>query len=682
MTTLGRTQPFSHFGRILLSAALVLFLVVGSISSISAQTTPVPTFGIKVTPESANNGAEFTVEVTGQNLSLSSTQTGLRGMQATIKWVPATGIIEPVYAAGSGNQAITCTVTAPLALQGGSSCAVSSNQAGFLITNTTATAFTDGSIIKFKFKVASTARSGDKVTFTLDKGTIQLQIGNQQVAADRFAVNPTTDTLTVGQSTPNCTFSLESFNANNLNPRAGDSVTVNVNMNRNAECTAFPAMTVTFSDNNQVETITGTLTRSITHTFANQGSFTATLRLTADNSVLSTLTFNVQRPPCKPTGVDFTFTPAKPVVNKKITFRAVGTVCSSNSTVTFSWTFSGSSTGTNTGATVERTFTSGGTINATLTARDSGESGQETRTKQVTVADRPSCETLRCALRQSSTLRRQLITFARDEVFPFESAWEKTNQAINAPNKSLIDKLVELANTMSQDGKDQLDEIVGDASGNVEAIRDGVDAATESGDVSSSRARNITDQIDRIMTYLDETLPDIMDSIADTLSELQNAYEEAADLLSDRDASVGEAVDALYRARSFLAKVRSDVNGVLTIVLNGMSKLARSVSTAERLARRRSGGGGNLPSLMALGTVTLMRADDRSLVFQAQGANSLQIELYTMSGQLALAAQAYGSELLLSNMQALANGVYLAHVTAKGVDSATSTRLFKLVLIR
>jgi hypothetical protein len=684
MTFLGRTQPFSQIGRAFVVAAVFLFLVSCSIGSALAQTTPTPSFGIKVTPEGANAGAEITVDITGKDLFLSANQSGLRGMQGVIKWSPATGVIEPVYAAGSGNQAITCTPTSPLSTQNNNQCAVSSNQAGFLVLNNTGTAFTEGTIIRFKFKVVSNATSGSKVTFTLDKGSIQAQIGNTQLAQDKFTLDPASAVFTVGQSTPNCTFALGSFTANNLNPRAGDAVTINLTMTRNAECTSFPSLSVTFSDNNQVETITGTLTRSITHTFANQGSYTATLRYTSDNSVINTLNFTVAPPPCKPTNVDFTFTPAKPVVEKKVTFKAVGTACSISGTVTFNWVFTCFSGGNNrSGTPVEVTFTNtnpnGCTV--TLTVRDSG-GGEEKKVKQIPVADRPSCETLRCALRQSSTLRRKLINFARDNVFPFDAAWEKTNQALNAPNKSLLERLMELAETMSGDAKDQFEDIIGEASGTVEAIRDGVDAATEAGDISASRARNITDQIDRFMNYLDDTLPDIMDAISETLSELQNAYEEASDLLGDADAGAGEAVDALYNARSFLAKVRAAVNGVLTTILNNMSKLARAVSTAERLARRRSGGGGNLPSLMALGVVTLTRTSNQALVFQAEGATELQVQLYTMSGQLAFASKAQGPLLTLFNTQALANGVYLAHVTAKGADNNTNTRLFKLVLMR
>ncbi|MBI3459499.1 T9SS type A sorting domain-containing protein [Candidatus Acetothermia bacterium] len=114
-----------------------------------------------------------------------------------------------------------------------------------------------------------------------------------------------------------------------------------------------------------------------------------------------------------------------------------------------------------------------------------------------------------------------------------------------------------------------------------------------------------------------------------------------------------------------------------------MSRIARSVLAAERLARRRQSGGG-ISGLMALGTITLARAGDQSLVFRAQGADSMRVELLTLTGRVVLVQQAQETELTLgaSATQALANGVYLAQVKAIALDGKTTTHMFKLVLMR
>jgi PKD repeat protein len=634
-----------------------------------------PTFTVKVVPESAKPGERFTVQI---NVSgIQANPNGLNGIQGLLSWRPGTAIVTAVR--DSTGQGIVCTAKGQMTLLG-ASCSLSESstggQLGFTLQNRTATPVTEGTIIEFSFQVSAGAKNGDKSTFTLESGgALIVSINNRSVLPGQIRIDPPA-VFTVGQVTPSCNFALATngFTANNLNPRAGDLVTINITMTRNAECTLFPALTVTYSDTNQVETITGTLTRTLTHTFANQGNFTAILRLSPDNTQLAVLNFTVAAPPCKPTNVSFSFAPAKPVVNKNVNFKATGTTCTTNGTLTFTWNF-GDNTGAVTGQNVEHKFATGRSYTVTLTVRDSG-GGTETRTQSITVADRPSCESMRCALRESSSMRRKLTQFVRDNVFPFDAIWEKTNQAINAPGQSLLDKLMELADAMAQDGKDQFDELLGDASGGVEAIRDGVDAATELGDVSLSRARNITDHIDRLMMYLDETLPDTLDAISDSLSELQNAYEEASDALSDPEIGASEAVDALYRARSFLAKARQDVNSIVSTVLSSLSRISRQVLAAERLARRRVG---------ALGSVTLAQASDQSLIFKAQGSSAIRLELHALSGQLSLVKEVRSDELLwlMSHTPALANGVYLARVTATSADTgAVSTRVYKLVLIR
>jgi hypothetical protein len=673
MSTLGRIRLFSQlrgWGVI----ATILFIIIGSVATAWAQTKP--TITVVAVPTTAAKGAQVTVQINVKDFP--SSPSGLTAMQGTLRWSPAAAL-SPVL--DSSGQGIVCTAKAPFRMDS-ASCSVNANagQAIFRVTNSAPTTpFTEGTVIEFKFTVSTSATDGQAVSLSLQPGqNILIVITNRPLPQSEFTLQ--SGTFTVGTTTTTCTYSLSGFTSNTTTVRSGESVTFNVSATRNTGCTQFPTIVLSFGDG-QSQTIQNTLSQSVAHTYTNTSSsaitVTATLTLNGQ-SAGSPITITVNPPPCKPTNIDFSVNPVKPVVNKKITFRGTGTPCTSGGSLTFSWTFGDSTTGT--GATFEKTYTrasTGSGFSVTLTVRDSG-GGTETRTKSVLVVDRPSCESLRCSLTNSSSTRRKITNFARENVFPFDNVWEKTNQGINNPSRGLIEKLIELAEMMAGDSKDTFEEIIGDVSGVVEAIREGVEAAVEAGDVSTSRARNIIDQIDRFQTYLDEVMPDQMDIIDESLTDLVSAYEEARDALDDGDSTL--AVDALFQARSHVAKARQSVNAVLTAVLGNLTKISRSVLAAERLSRRRGSGGGI--SALTLGHLTLSHTSDGSIVFRAIGTEAIGVELYSLDGRIAFRDQAQGAELKLSSGQTPANGVYLAHVTAIAADGTPSARLFKLVLMR
>ncbi|MBI3461347.1 PKD domain-containing protein, partial [Candidatus Acetothermia bacterium] len=651
-----RIQPFvySSVARLLV-AAMMLLSVVSVGFATWAQTTPKPTLSIVVSPNTAPKGSStiIRVRVVAKDFPV---PLGLTNIQATIQWTNTTDLV-PIAPGGNAN-AITCTLFDPFQNLVGAAGACPVNNQGatgtalFQASNTNSQSrpVLNGNVVEFSFTVGPNANNNDKVTFSiLSSASLFVQSGTKTYQASEL--NFESDTFTVGTA---CQFNSVDFTVSNSNPEVGQSVTFTAN--GVPSCVTNPQYTWSFGDGNQSGP--GNLP-SVSHSYAAVSTPTITLTVRDNtNNVEHTAShqINVKQPACKPTNVTVN-SPAKAVVNKKVTFTASATPCQGTSVI-FSWSFT-NGTGSTTGSPVVHIFTSASPASGftvTLTATDSGTNGSggtERATKQIVVTERPSCESLHCALTNSSTQRRKITDFARDNVLPFDEVWDKTNQALNQPSKSLVQKLKNLADSMDQDGKDQFDSVISDVSGTVEAINDGVTAAVEAGDVSATRAKNIANQIERFQKYLDATLPDIMDSIGSALSDLPSAYDDAISALDDND--VGAAVDALVKARSLVVKARQEVNDVLTTVLTNMSRIARSVLAAERLARRRQSGGG-ISGLMALGTITLARMGDQSLVFRAQGAESVRIELLTLTGRVVLVQQAQEAELTLgaSTTQTLA----------------------------
>jgi hypothetical protein len=631
-----------------------------------------PTITVSTVPDKARRGEAVRVQIKIANFP----SAGLNQMQGTLQWQPG-GILTP-------DTTQFCTPQPPfIALGRAAACTVptaaQATQTRFQIQRdpqSTAAPVTSGTIIEFRFTVASTAAENQQVTFTVPSGagllqTLIIVVGNAQLPAAQVTIQ--SGTFTVGTActvTPNFTFS--------------PTVTTNV-VEQNVSITFTDTTTATpttclatnrerrwnWGNGTSESTVT---TATTTHTFANTGTFTVRLTTKDTSGIEYTREQSIEvRSICKPTNVSFTSSPARPRANKRVSFSAQGTACSSGAVVNFSWAFGDNTTGTS--ANVSHVYSFPGNLTVTLTARDSISNGSVIVTRVVSVGGGVVCESLSCARIQIGKIRRSIIEFAQDNVLPFDEVWNKTVQALNRLDKNLVSKLIDLADGMS-DGLDQFDELVSGVTDVVEAVRDGVAAAAETGDVSFVRASNINQQLDRFTTYLDETLPDLMDAISEAISELSGHYEDALSALEDADPA--GATDALLRARSLVAQARRASESVMSNVLSNLSQISRSVLVAERLARRRQSGG----TLPGLGALAMTRTEQNALVFQAAGASLIYLELHTLDGRIAYRQRAAGPTLALAAPSRLANGLYFAHVTALAAEGTSTVRLFKLVLMR
>ncbi|WP_431358747.1 PKD domain-containing protein [Halovenus amylolytica] len=131
-------------------------------------------------------------------------------------------------------------------------------------------------------------------------------------------------------------------------------------------------------------------------TYAEAGSFTASLTVTDDDGVTNTTTrtIDVEEPNVSPTA-EFTVSPSNPDVGEEVSFDGSDSADSDGSIVSYSWDFDGDGTEDASGETATFTYSTNGSYTVSLTVVDddgANDTISETITVQDQEADEPSLE--------------------------------------------------------------------------------------------------------------------------------------------------------------------------------------------------------------------------------------------------------------------------------------------------
>ena len=124
--------------------------------------------------------------------------------------------------------------------------------------------------------------------------------------------------------------------------------------------------------------------KTVTHVYSVNGTFTVTLVVTDDDVLTATSTQTVYVRPLIPPVASFTYSPAEPRINQEVTFDASGSSGVDGSIVSYSWNFSDGSSGTD--KIVTHVYSSDGLYAVKLTVKDSnGLEGSSTQTVPVKI---------------------------------------------------------------------------------------------------------------------------------------------------------------------------------------------------------------------------------------------------------------------------------------------------------